>query len=46
MRVVVDINRPSDVHFFKNFIREMEKRGHVILITASRKEISYRRVLV
>ena len=42
MRVVVDINHPSDVHFFKNFIREMEKRGHTILITASRKEISYR----
>lgn len=42
MRIVVDINHPADVHFFKNFIREMEKRGHVILITASRKEISYR----
>ena len=42
MRVVVDINHPADVHFFKNFIREMEKRGHAILITASRKEISYR----
>jgi predicted glycosyltransferase len=42
MRIVVDINHPADVHFFKNFIREMEKRGHTILITASRKEISYR----
>jgi predicted glycosyltransferase len=42
MRVVVDINHPADVHFFKNFIREMEQRGHTILITASRKEISYR----
>jgi len=42
MRVVVDINHPADVHFFKNFIRGMEKRGHKILITASRKEISYR----
>jgi predicted glycosyltransferase len=41
MRVIVDINHPADVHFFKNFIREMEKRGHTILITASRKEISY-----
>ena len=42
MRIVVDINHPADVHFFKNFIWEMEKRGHVILITASRKEVSYR----
>ena len=41
LRIVVDINHPADVHFFKNFIWEMEKRGHVILITASRKEISY-----
>jgi predicted glycosyltransferase len=41
MRIVVDINHPADVHFFKNFIREMEKRGHRILITASRKEVSY-----
>ena len=42
MRIVVDINHPADVHFFKNFIWEMEKRGHVILITASNKEVSYR----
>jgi predicted glycosyltransferase len=42
MRVIVDINHPADVHFFKNFIRGMEERGHTVLITASRKEISYR----
>jgi predicted glycosyltransferase len=42
MKIVVDINHPADVHFFKNFIREMEKRGHGILITASKKEVSYR----
>jgi hypothetical protein len=42
MRIVVDINHPAHVHYFKNFIREMEKRGHEILITASVKDISYR----
>jgi len=42
MRIVVDINHPADVHCSKNFIWEMEKRGHVILITASTKEVSYR----
>jgi len=42
MKIIVDVNHPADVHFFKNFIWEMEKRGHSILITASRKEISYR----
>jgi len=42
MRIVVDINHPAHVHYFKHFIREMKKRGHDILITASRKEITFR----
>ena len=42
MKIVVDINHPAHVHYFKNFIWEMEKRGHVLLITASEKEVSYR----
>lgn len=41
MKIVVDINHPAHVHYFKNFIWEMENRGHEILITASEKEISY-----
>ena len=40
MRVIVDIGHPAHVHFFKNFIWEMRKRGHAILITASKKEIT------
>ena len=40
MRVVVDINHPSDVHFFKNFIREMDQSGYEVLITASHKDVS------
>lgn len=40
MRIVVDINHPAHVHFFKNFIWEMKKRGHKILITASKKEMT------
>lgn len=42
MKVVVDINHPAHVHYFKNFVREMKSRGHEILITASEKDISYR----
>ncbi len=42
MRVVVDINHPGHVHYFKNFIWEMNKKGHDILVTASEKDISYR----
>ena len=41
MRLVVDINHPAHVHYFRNLIREMEARGHEVLITASEKDISY-----
>ena len=41
MRIVVDINHPAHVHFFKNFIREMEERGHQVVITASQKDLAY-----
>jgi hypothetical protein len=42
MRIVVDVNHPGQVHYYRHFIREMEKRGHDVLITASEKEVSYR----
>lgn len=41
MKIVVDINHPAHVHYFKNFIWEMEQRGNNILITASHKDISF-----
>ena len=40
MRIVVDIGHPADVHLFKNFVWEMEKKGHEILITTSKKDVS------
>ena len=40
MKIVVDINHPGHVHFFKNFIWEMEKRGHKILITVKEKDVT------
>ena len=40
MKVVVNIGHPAHVHYFKNFIREMERRGHEVLITASEKDVS------
>lgn len=42
MRIVVDINHPAHIHYFKHLIWEMQKRGHEFLITASKKDISYR----
>jgi predicted glycosyltransferase len=41
MRIVVDISHPAHVHYFRNFIWEMEKKHHEIMITASEKEIAY-----
>jgi predicted glycosyltransferase len=40
MKIVVDIGHPAHVHLFKNFVWEMEKRGHEILITTSKKDVS------
>jgi uncharacterized protein len=40
MRIVVDIGHPSQVHFFKNFMKEMQKNRHQVLITVSEKEIA------
>jgi len=40
MKMLIDIGHPAHVHLFKNYIWEMEKRGHEILITARKKEIS------
>ncbi|AKG53561.1 hypothetical protein DGWBC_0898 [Dehalogenimonas sp. WBC-2] len=40
MRIMVDIGHPAHVHFYKNFIREMEKKGHEILVTARDKDVA------
>lgn len=40
MRIAIDIGHPAHVHFFKHFIREMEKKGHECLITAVDKDIA------
>jgi predicted glycosyltransferase len=40
MKIVVDIGHPAHVHLFKNFVWEMQKRGHELLITTSKKDVS------
>ena len=40
MRILVDINHPAHVHFFKHFIGECRKHGHEVLITALKKDIA------
>ncbi|OQX21577.1 MAG: hypothetical protein BWK75_02945 [Candidatus Altiarchaeales archaeon A3] len=41
MKILVDLGHPAHVHFFKNFIWNMEKKGHEILITARDKEVTF-----
>lgn len=38
MRIMVDMGHPTDVNLFRNVIRELEKRGHEVKITAANKE--------
>lgn len=40
MQILVAIGHPAHVHFFKNFIFEMRKRGHNIYISTVDKEIT------
>ncbi len=40
MRIMIDILHPAHVHFFRNFIKEMKKRGHKILVTARKKDVA------
>ena len=40
MKILVNIGHPAHVHFFKNFIWEMEKKGHEIMITSIDKDIA------
>ena len=40
MKVLIDLNHPAHVHFFKNFAWIMEKEGHEILFTARDKEVT------
>ncbi len=40
MKIIVDVNHPADYHYYKNFILAMRKRGHEVLITATRKDVS------
>lgn len=41
MNILVDINHPAHVHFFKHFIWEMQKKGHNVIITATKKDIAF-----
>jgi predicted glycosyltransferase len=41
MKILIDIGHPAHVHYFRNFIKLMEKKGHQFLITAREKEFTH-----
>lgn len=41
MKIQIDIGHPAHVHYFRNFISEMQKNGHSFLITARDKEVAH-----
>ncbi|MCJ8164126.1 DUF354 domain-containing protein [Pontibacter sp. E15-1] len=42
MKVLVDINHPAHVHYFRNFARIMHREGHDIAFVARDKEMAHR----
>lgn len=42
MRILIDIGHPAHVHYFRNFIKIMESKGHSFLIIARDKEVTFR----
>jgi uncharacterized protein len=40
MKIFVDIGHPAHVHYFRNFIRLMQEKGHEFFISARDKEVS------
>jgi uncharacterized protein len=40
MRIFIDIGHPAHVHYFRNFIILMQKKGHKFFVSARDKEVS------
>ncbi len=38
MRILIDIGHPCDLHLYKHFVREMQKRNHQVLFTCRDKD--------
>jgi len=41
MKILIDIGHPAHVHYFRNFIKIMEGKGHKFLIIAKDKNVTY-----
>lgn len=40
MKILIDIGHPAHVHFFKNAVFDLKKKGHQVLVTAMDKEVT------
>lgn len=41
MRILLTIGHPAHVHYFRNFIKIMEKKGHEFLVIAKNRNVTY-----
>lgn len=41
MKILIDINHPAHVHYFRNFYKIMTEKGHQILVVSRNKEIEH-----
>jgi len=41
VRILIDIGHPAHVHYFRNFIKIMEEKGHQFFIIAKNRNITY-----
>jgi hypothetical protein len=41
MKIFIDIGHPAHVHYFRNFIKVMNEKGHEFFITARNKEVTH-----
>ena len=40
MKILIDIGHPAHVHFYKNIIWALERKGHEVMVTARKKDVA------
>lgn len=40
MRILIEVTHPAHVHFFRNAIAELQRRGHTVAVTARDKDVT------
>src|SRR5690554_1938305 len=41
MRIIIDINHPAHIHYFRNFFKIAKSEGHEVLFVSRNKEITH-----